>query len=53
MKKVFAVDAKQNEFIEINLKMLLEYEDILMKKIMLILYMKFMMNIIILYIFPQ
>ena len=27
-EKVFAVDAKQNDFIEINLKMLLEYENI-------------------------
>ena len=27
-ENVFAVNAKQNDFIEINLKMLLEYEDI-------------------------
>ena len=27
-EKVFAVDAKQNDFIEINFKMLLEYENI-------------------------
>ena len=39
-EKVFSTDAKQNDFIEINLKMLLEYEDI-SEKIMLILFMKF------------
>ena len=27
-EKIFAIDAKQNDFIEINLKMLLEYENI-------------------------
>ena len=51
-EKVFAVNAKENDFIEINLKMLLEYENI-NEKIMLILFMKFSMKIIILYIFQQ
>ena len=51
-EKIFAIDAKQNDFIEINLKMLLEYENI-NEKIFLILFMKFLMEIIILYIFPQ
>ena len=27
-EKIFAIDAKQNDFIEINFKMLLEYENI-------------------------
>ena len=44
--KIFEVNTKQNDFIEINLKMLLEYENI-SEKIMLILFMKFLMKIII------
>ena len=32
-EKIFAIDAKQNDFIEINLKMLLEYENINEKKL--------------------
>ena len=51
-EKIFKVNAKQNDFIEINLEILLEYENI-NEKIMLILFMKFLMKIIILYIFPQ
>ena len=37
-EKVFAVDAKQNDFIEINLKMLLEYENINEKNYVNIIY---------------
>ena len=45
-EKIFEVNAKQNDFIEINFKMLLECKDI-SEKIMLILFMKFLMKIII------
>ena len=51
-EKIFEVNAKQNDFIEIDLNMLLEYENIT-EKIMLILFMKFLMKMIILYIFLQ
>ena len=37
-EKVFAVNAKQNDFIEINLKMLLEYENISEKNYVNIIY---------------
>ena len=37
-EKVFAVDAKQNDFIEINLKMLLEFENINEKNYVNIIY---------------
>ena len=51
-EKIFEVNTKQNDFIEMNLKMLLEYEN-MTKKIILILFMKFLMKIIIHYIFLQ
>ena len=37
-EKIFAIDAKQNDFIEINLKMLLEYENITEKNYVSIIY---------------
>ena len=51
-EKIFEVNAKQNDFIEINFKMLLEYKNI-NEKTMLILFMKFSMETIIHYIFLQ
>ena len=37
-EKIFVIDSKQDDFIEINVKMLLEYEDISQKKFVITIY---------------
>ena len=52
-EKIFVIDSKQDDFIEINLKMLIEYEDISQKKFISIIYEFLDEKIIIHYIFHK